>query len=151
MKWVCNMPQDARLDDELAAFTDQLLSGEQAQVSPEIEDLAAVVKRLCQVVDPATRPDPAFRDRLTQRLNREWTLYHQRPARRWMSNRLLQVAAVAAGLGVVLLVVSLLGNGSGDQNIEGTAWGSLGWAFVIVVAVGGLVAFVIWYGRKRKT
>ena len=92
MRWVrCDMHDDTRLDDELAAFTDGLLGGEGEPTSPGLEELALVVRQLNAVIAPGTRPDPAFRDHLTQRLNREWTFQHQRRTRFRHSTRLVQL------------------------------------------------------------
>lgn len=66
------MNNETRLDDELAAFTDKLLAGEDVHAVPEIEDLAAVVRQVHELVAPDSPPDPAFRKRLTQQLEREW-------------------------------------------------------------------------------
>jgi hypothetical protein len=66
------MNDETRLDDELAAFTDKLLAGGDVHAAPEIEDLAAVVRQVHELIVPDSRPDPAFRERLTQQLEREW-------------------------------------------------------------------------------
>jgi hypothetical protein len=67
------MNDETRLDDELAAFTDKLLAGEDVHAAPEIEDLAAVVRQVHDLVAPDSRPDPAVRERLARQLRREWT------------------------------------------------------------------------------
>ncbi|MBN1563905.1 MAG: hypothetical protein JXA10_08700 [Anaerolineae bacterium] len=66
------MTDETKLDNELAAFTDRLLAGQDAQSTPEIDALAQVVRQFHYLADPASGPDPAFRDRLAQRLDQEW-------------------------------------------------------------------------------
>jgi hypothetical protein len=71
------MTDETRLDNELAAFTDRLLAGEDAQATPEIAELAQVVRQFHRLVAPDSGPDSAFRDRLAQQLNREWEQIQQ--------------------------------------------------------------------------
>jgi NADH:ubiquinone oxidoreductase subunit K len=151
MRWVrCNMHDNARLDDELAALTDRILSGEDVQTQPELDDLALVVRQLHEMIKPDARPDPAFRDRLTWRLDREWTLQHQRQARSWRSNRLVQLVALAAVVALLLFVLVLLSANGNDKPVQGTALGSITESVVIIAALVGLGLLVIWYRQRRN-
>ena len=141
------MHDNATLDDELAAFTDSLLAGENIPAPAELEELAQVVRQLSAVIAPAEQPGQAFRERLTQRLNREWTLQHERRTRFRYSRRLVQLAAVMA---VVLGAMIVLLLDSEDKPVQGTALGSTSGVVVIVavLAVGALAIF--WFYQRRK-
>ena len=141
------MHDNATLDDELAAFTDSLLAGENVPAPADLEELAQVVRQLSAVIAPAEHPGPAFREHLTQRLNREWTLQHERRTRFRYSRRLVQLAAVVA---VVLGAMIVLLLDSENKSVQGTALGSTSGVVVIVavLAVGALAIF--WFYQRRK-
>ncbi len=146
------MVDDARLDNELAAWTDRLLEGNDTQTPADLADLASVVRQLHQVIAPDARPDPAFRDRLTQRLHREWNLRHQRHSRVWPNRRVMQIAALAAGVTVVLLVIVLVlaQNSDDGEAIQGTALGSVAGAIVVLVVIAGSIGLLLaWYQRRH--
>jgi hypothetical protein len=145
------MHDDARLDDELAAFTDGILAGEDASVPPELDDLASVVRRLHDTVVLGAQPEPAFRDRLTQRLNREWTLQHQRRKHPWRSSRPVQLMALAAVVAVILFALALLSANSDEKPVQGTALGTITGAVVIITVLLGLGLLIIWYRFRRDS
>lgn len=152
MRWVrYNMHNNARLDNELAALTDCLLRGEDVQAPPELDDLVLVVRQLNEMIRPGVRPDPAFRDHLTQRLNREWTVQHQRQKLPWHRQRLVQLTALAAAVCGILLVVGLLAGDGNNETVQGTALGSI--TGVVVMTIGvlvGLGLLMLWYYRRQK-
>lgn len=167
------MNDDVKRDNELAAFTDKLLAGESVPAATEIEALAQTVEQLYRVIDPHTGPDPGFRARLAQRLDREWT-QQERPqaqkesaneitklaGRRWRGdvmsglrrNRGMRLATMAAGVAAVLLVVFFVTKSQIDsETMPGTTDGSLGWPIIGIAAVGILgVLVVFWLNQRRK-
>jgi hypothetical protein len=147
------MSDNAKLDDELAAFTDNVLAGRDIPVSKELEGLSHVVSQLHRVIAPDAPPSPAFRDRLTQRLIREWNLLHDRQPRRVPFYRRRSILALAASLLVVVLAVVLLSLGAGDDNapLQGTALGSGEWTvfiFMGILITAGLLA--VWFRQHTK-
>ncbi|NDJ79222.1 MAG: hypothetical protein GYB65_23475 [Chloroflexi bacterium] len=148
---------DKRLDNELAALTDRVLAGEQTDIPPELSDLTPIIEQLHQTVAPDAEPDAGFQDQLTRRIMREWESHPPRHAPRsrwsyWRTNRIVQLAAAAATLVVVLLAIALLANrtDTSDGSMEGTALGSPGGMAVILAAlvIAGLIAF--WVSQRRK-
>ncbi len=166
------MDDETRLDNELAAFTDGLLAGKDPESAPEIEALAHVVRRFHHIIDPDSRPEPAFRERLAKQLDHEWTIQHrslappeqqQRADRERHSprflfdglrhNRVVRLAAMAAVLTVVLSVAVLVATDSDNAPGEpGTASGDFAWPVVIGIVVVGLLGLLIfWLGQRRKS
>jgi hypothetical protein len=141
------MHDNARLDDELAAFTDGLLAGEDVPAPTGLEELAQVVRQLNALIAPAERPSPAFREHLTQRLNREWTLQHQRRTRFRFSRRLVQVAAVVV---VILGALVVLALNSENESVQGTALGSASGIVVIVVVLLAIGVAIFWFYQHRN-
>jgi hypothetical protein len=137
------------LDDELAAFTDQLLAGEDVQAPPELEELAGVVRQLHAMIAPESRPDPAFRERLTQRVHREWSIQHKRQPRAWHSRRLVQLTALAAVVALTLLALLLLSDGD-EEPVQGTALGSVTGVIVVAAVLVGLGVLIVWYRQRRN-
>jgi hypothetical protein len=137
-----------RLDDELAALTDALLVGGEMRASENLSELVPVIDQLRRVIAPDSRPDPAFQAQLTERLVWEWNRLYQRRATGWLHQRWGRVAALAAGLVLVLLVVVLMRGQGGDGALQGTASGPLLWPLVIVgVGLFGAVLILIWLRR----
>ncbi len=146
------MRDDNRLDNELVAFTDQVLAGEERPaVSPEIAGLADVVQRLYETAGPHLAPSPTFEAHLTQRLIMEWNHQHQRRGASWLRQRPMRLAALAAAAAVVLIVVALIAQDSGgDDTLLGTSLGSVTWGAVIVVGVVlGVAGLVVWFRERR--
>jgi hypothetical protein len=140
------MHDNARLDDELAAFTDSFLAGEDVAAPARLEELAQVVRQLNAVIAPGEQPSPAFRERLTRRLTREWSLQHQRRTRFRPSRRLVQLAAVVA---VILGAAIVLSLDPEDKPVQGTALGSTS-GIVVVVAVLVVVGIVVFWLYQRR-
>ena len=113
-------------------------------------ELAAVVRQLHRLISPDAQPEPAFRERLTHRLNREWVALHQRRVSPWRSNRMVQLAAVAAVVAVVLLAIVLVSTTGDDNAVEGTAAGSTTSVAVIVAAIVGIGLVIVWLSRRRS-
>jgi hypothetical protein len=171
------MNDETRLDNELAAFTDRLLAGEDAQAAPEIDALAQVVRQFHHVMDPASKPGPAFRERLAERLDQEWAAMQQdhpaipmresaresliarrsepksRPIFAGLRrNRTVRLAAMAATVAVALFVAILIAADPGNTSETGTASGEFGWPVIIgIVVVGLLGLLVFWLGQRSKS
>lgn len=142
------MHDHTELDNDLAAFTDRLLAGEDVQAPPELEELAHVVRQLHAVIAPESRPDPAFRERLTQRVNREWSIQHKRPPSAWRSRRLVQLTALAAVVALTLLALLLLSEGD-EEPVQGTALGSVTGVVVVAAVLIGLGLLIVWYRQRH--
>ena len=141
------MHDNARSDDELAAFTDSFLAGADAPTPAGLEELAQVVRQLNALIAPAEQPSPVFREHLTQRLNREWALQHQRRTRFRFSRRLVQVAALVAVIVGVLVVLSL---DSENKSVQGTALGSTSGVVVIIAALAVIGVAIVWFYQHRN-
>ncbi len=111
-----NHSLDSRLDNELAELTDRLIAGRDMEPPqnlpdlPELEALANVTRQLHRLMSQESAPSPAFRSRLTQRLNQEWAVVQrqkvtQKPARGFALRPVWGWAALAAALLVVFAVV----------------------------------------------
>lgn len=146
------MDKEQKLDAMLAAYTDAILAGEEGtEMDDELQQLGTVVGQLQRTIDPETPPSPAFRSRLTQRLNEEWTQVHrERRVLQFSQKRWMRMAvAVAALLMIVVGVVLLLPENSGNQ--EATSGGEVS-AVLIVAGVGmavALAAFFFWSQRRH--
>lgn len=146
------MHDHTQRDDELAEFTDRLLAGDAPEVPASVESLAPTVRRLRAIVDPATPVDPAFRKRLTQRLEMEWDLYYQRRPHWWRARRSRHLTAVlAAGIIVVLAAVLLLTTYHEKTGVsfEGTTLGPLTGILVIALVTIGIVSMFVLLQRRR--
>ncbi len=141
------MHDNARLDDELAAFTDGSLAGEDVPTPAGLEDLAQVVRQLNAVIAPAEQPSPAFQEHLAQRLNREWTLQHQRRTSFRFGRRLVQLAALVA---VILGAVIVLSYDSEDKSVQGTALGSTSGIVVVVAVLVVVGVAILWFYQRRN-
>ena len=147
------MYDDNRLDDELVAFTDQVLAGgKPTTTSPELTGLTDVVQALYDIAGPQLSPSPTFQAHLTQRLSMEWNRQHPRRSASWLRQRPARLAALAAAAAVVLVAVALLlaQNSSGDSSLLGTSVGSMTWgAVLVVVVVIGAAGLVFWFRERR--
>jgi hypothetical protein len=146
------MSDNAKLDEELAAFTDNMLAGREIPVSEEMEPLTQVVRQLHSVIAPDTPASPAFRTHLTQRLIREWNQLHQHPSRHRRFRQWQPVIALAASLIVVMLVVVLLSDLEDNSNepLQGTALGSGAWGVFIIVGLLITTGLLIYWLKQRK-
>lgn len=144
-------PDDSRIDELLAAFTDDLLAGQEGSPPEAIDPLGQVVRQLHRAVGPGTGASPVFRARLNQRIQREWTLQYGRRRLALWRERPQWVVAAAAGLGAALVAAAwlLARGGAGDDRVEGTALGS---SVPVILAVAGVVALglvMVWYWRHK--
>ncbi len=144
------MHEHARRDNELATFTDKLLAGEEPETMNDQEELTVVVRQLYDVIAPHEKPDPAFRERLTQRLELEWHLLHNRPARWWQTPKARRAAALAAGLAMLVAAAMWFSAQSenGKSTLKGTALGPTTGALVVALLVLGVLGLVALYRRR---
>ncbi|MCD4687442.1 MAG: hypothetical protein K8S97_16045 [Anaerolineae bacterium] len=146
------MHDQAPLDNELAAFTDQVLRGADAVANPATGDFAAVVRQLHNTITPTDPPSDAFRTRLRTRLSMEWDLQHPQPVQWWRSPRAQWVTAAAASLAIVFAAAIFIAAqyGSDGDTYSGTAtFGSLIGRIVIGVLVISLSVLAILYRKNR--
>jgi hypothetical protein len=142
-----------KLDDELAAWTDGLLSGSTEPPPDELGDLARIATELRHTIDPDAAPSETFRAQLTQRLAQEWS-HTASPKRTFRpQHRVARLALMAAGITLVLLAgVLLTSPESGEQS--GTAQGSplslLGFILIVGAASIAGVSFWIWFTKFKK-
>ena len=150
------------LDDALAAFTDGLLSGDDAgsqemvAKEQELQELKGVVVRLHQTFE-STRPDPAMAVRIRDNLVAEWREVGAAagPApfwRRWLqpdrTQRPLYALAMAAALVLVGIVASFL-IPSSDVSLPATA-GVGKTAIWLFVGLGAVVVGIVWWVVRRR-
>ncbi|MBI5959885.1 MAG: hypothetical protein HY866_14180, partial [Chloroflexi bacterium] len=139
------MNDDTRINNQLAAFTDQLLAGQEtAEASAEVHDLAEVVRRIRTVIPPNSAVDPAYRAQLAQHLQMEWNLQYKPKGSRWQNRRVLQLMAAGIAVAVLLLVLLAQGN-EGEGEVQGTALGPLPWVLVAALGAAGVAALIVWY------
>jgi hypothetical protein len=153
-----------QIDEELAAFTDRLLSDqpvEESGVNPELDALDATLFQLKAVVDDAAVEQAAMQ-RIEKQLLNEWNKEHasrpkenawQRylPGSRPRKNQ--QWPAWVFAFGVVLVAIILIVlfpiNQIFTSNIQATA-GSAHQDLIIVVGFVVLLGVgLLWFGRKR--
>jgi len=161
--------QDRRINDELAAFTDQVLardaSGE-PQLAPEHEDLHQLQEMVLRLkrVRTAGRPSPDFAARLRALLNQEWqrngprhqpasppgARFLQKVRRFFEQSRPRMLALQFTAIAVVLLLVALFATPlSGDAPLTGAA-GVDAVLKPVVLVLGLLLALlVIWLARPK--
>jgi hypothetical protein len=147
-----DMHDHTPLDNELAAFTDQVMQGSDITANPAMDELAAVVRQLHTVIAPDDPASDAFRERLRTRLSMEWDLQHPQPVQWWRSQRAQWVAAAAASIALVLAAALVISSqvGSDSDSYSGTAaFGSLVGVFVVSVIVISISALVFLYRRDR--
>ncbi len=147
------MHDDNRLDDELAAFTDQVMAGAKpTSTSSELAGLTDVVQALYDIAGPQLSPSPTFQAHLTQRLTMEWNRQYPRRNASWLRQRPVRLAAFAAAAVVVLVAAALLlaQDSSDNSSVLGTSVGSVTWGAVIVVAVViGVAGLVLWLRERH--
>jgi len=138
-------------DEELAAFTDRLLSGHSAMENRP--PLAEVVEALAQTMRPRPVPE-GLRYGLRRRLAAEWDRQYGAP-RRFLALpppalRIRRTWVAAAALVLILLAAAVM-LPSGVRELSGTAAGKAGGVVVIglVAAAGALAA--IWLATHRRS
>ena len=150
------------LDDALVAFTDGLLSGDDAgsqemvAKEQELQELKGVVVRLHQTFE-STRPDPAMAARIRDNLVAEWREVGAAAGsppfwRRWLqpdrARRPLYGLAMASALVLVGIVASFL-IPSSDVSLPATA-GVGKTAIWLFVGLGAVVVAIVWWAARRK-
>jgi hypothetical protein len=144
------MSNNPNLDDELAEFTDRLFSGDAGEVSADNMIEARLVRQLHGMMKNNSQPSPAFRARLTHRINDEWTaVQRQQPrqiiARPFTFHPMVAMAAViVTALAFVILLMNPQSTGS-----PGTAGG--GSIVVPMIFIGAVVivgAIALWIRRR---
>ncbi|MBN1681863.1 MAG: hypothetical protein JW966_16410 [Anaerolineae bacterium] len=141
-----------KLDDDLATWTDNLLTNQPHHPPDDIADLAGIVQQFHDLVAPHETPDPAFEHRLTQRLKQEWKQVHRRKEPRWHQRRYVRLGALAASVALVLTVMLIVSDqaASSNDSMQGTALGSFSWALVILAAGIGVVMVSVWFWRRKS-
>jgi MYXO-CTERM domain-containing protein len=157
------------LDDRLAEFADQVLSGQMSSPAglddedEEMRSLAQMVMRLDRAIG-SDQPSPEMAERVRARLTLEWQKTHpnvkataaehgwwQRFTQRApSSHRQQQVFAFAlVAVTVVVLTIVMLSPLSGGGTLSGTAEG--GGSVPILAAVLGMVLLgaLFWLSRRR--
>jgi hypothetical protein len=141
-----NQPE---LDGELADLTDKLLAGQDMNVSVDNKAYAKIVKQLHQIVASEPNATPAYRTRLTRRLNEEGDKAHRRQPERLFARPMFRFVALAASIVLVLLVVLLTqGTISGPSPMIGASVGPLTVAAVIFMAILVAVLAVMWWRQR---
>lgn len=144
--------QEIERDNELAAFTDDLLEGEAVWPSGEPPPLASTVEVLARTLEPEDPPE-ALRRRIHRSVAREWRKRQpslwDRLSRRfsYRSHRMVWVAAVTAL--AVLAIASLLIFPSLPESTVGTATGGAGW-FAVVAGAALLFFLIVSWIRSRR-
>lgn len=147
--------QSGGLDNELAAFTDRVLRGEEVTGEENLGDLGPVVKRLHRSLKVERRPDEgAVRSRIRQTLSQEWERQQPSPGRRavpWRFSRPMRLVAAAALLLVVMVgIVLVAGESEEGGGLQGTATGSGSDLLpVALVALCVAIAAFWFWGRRR--
>ncbi len=143
--------EDRQGDQELASFTDAVLTGQvtEGSVRPVLAD---VVETLARTISPQSPPE-ALRQQLRERTAVEWAKQSPHPG--WSLSHLLGRPAqrwvwAAATLVVALAIAVVLFTPTGATGLSATAAG--GPAATVVVAalvLVGLVAAGVWFITRR--
>jgi len=141
--------QDFSLDNELADLTDSVTAEGQPRVpsSTELQGLETTVKMLFDLQNAS--PDPAFRARLTARLNREWDLLHSQraPARSFSSRSIFNFITLAALVVIVAGALIFLPQAQGN-GVQGFSSGSSEWLPILII--GGLAVAIATFVISRR-
>jgi hypothetical protein len=143
-----NVDDQKRLDDDLAALTDAILENRMVEPTEDAQDYEPVVRQLQQIIRPDSEPTPVFRDRLTQRLNEEWSMSRAQKSRNRFSNRSTRLVVLAASVAIVLTGVALLVNNPVGVPV-GTAIGdnsnqTSGVILLVLGVIGTAVGVALW-------
>lgn len=153
------------LDDQLAMFTDQVLSGSDVSVVQDA-DLQALQKTVLMLKANVSdeQPNLAMVERMRGNLALEWKKMERSPAtversenvferlRRWlMQPGVIQPRTFALGMAalfVAALIIVFVSSPGGTPPM-GTAWGPSGWLPLAAIGLTAIVA-LIWYLRSRR-
>jgi hypothetical protein len=157
---------DGGLDDELASFTDRVLNGEDGVGADAPGDLGGVVRTLHQGLSVDRAQDDEARERIRQRLAREWSDQHragvQLPVRSQTARRMLlqpvrywsrAAQLLAAAVLLIVLIGTVLVAGDSDEGgLQGTASGSGSTLVPLAVVLIILILAVGWWlwGKRTK-
>lgn len=142
------MDENAKLDDQLAALTDDLLAGREPAANSELDDLERVVKRIQGTIAPEKSPTPEYHDRLTQRLYLEWLRSNRGRKGSWRSRQLAYATLASVALLATLLAFTL--SESGSRLLLGTAAGASNAAIIIVIVAALIAGVGIFLWRRSR-
>lgn len=158
--------QSRRLDDEFAAFTDRLLSGElsgskeMSTQDQELRELQETARRLHRSFESA-RPDSAVAERIHDNLVAEWReaglgTQSDSSRRGWLrgsvsTRRQRPVYALAMAAAIVLLgiLATFLIPATPAASLTGAA-GADGKGLWLIFALGIVVVGIVWWSIRRK-
>lgn len=127
----------SNLDEELAAATDALLSGQNSiQFSDGDQELEVVIRQIYLTIAPDKPPTAEFEQHLAARLNSEWEMLYGRSRLRLLENPLARVAAAAAAVVLILTVALVLAVPPASRQVSGSAL-----SLNVIVAGMALVLF----------
>jgi hypothetical protein len=147
------MDNDKHLSDELAEYTDNILTGGTMNVSTENENLAPVVRQLQGLFAQEEAPPVEFRQRLDARLNDEWNRtmrsaqIHRLEQQRFLRRTMYAAAAIA----MVFTLFLILDTSDGDEPMQGTASGASPWTILGLATVVIGIVFAVSYIRSRRS
>lgn len=138
------------LDDELVEATDALLDGrEMPRLNGENLELFQVARQICGVIEPQNPPSVAFDQRLHERLEAEWNRASAQPTLRLVERPLARIAALAAGVVLVLGALIVLAVPDAAEPLQGAAIG-FDDAAALVVLFGVVIVGALFYWRGRQ-
>ena len=144
------MDQDNRLEEALAAFTDNVLEEQDVEFSGEMQDMERIVMALDQLIDPHSGPDAAFRARLNRTLNDEWAVQQrQQRIRQVQQQRLMRYGAAAAAL-VIVIAAALVISDNGDSPTATSAGDDNTLIYLSVGIVAALAVFYAYMQFRRR-
>jgi hypothetical protein len=138
------MPDQNRLDNALAAYTDDLLSGGGGPPPPGLGDLAPVLGALRDLAGPDVHPPGTFQARLRQRLGVQWNMEARRAP---PGNKRLLWAGAGIALALAIVAFVVVGWDASADDLRGTALGSLTGAVALLGLVGALL--LLWLSQRR--
>lgn len=140
-------------DDLLADFADRVLNGKTSEIhfsaDGDLRRLEETVVRLSRAF-PSEEPDEKSILRMQAGIKTTIRSAGSAPRSAWKSRqsrqRLILAFATLVIFAGVYIILPFLSSGSG--NIEGTA-GLQTQGTVVLIAVGGVIALLIWLGRRK--
>ena len=146
------MNNQRQKDQELAAFTDALLSEEVSLKDKPRPPMAGTVELLASTLTPQD-PPPGLQQRMRRRIANEWIKTYPSQKNRASlldllgSSRRRWVWATLAALIVLALFVAILSPAS--EEIVGTLTGQPG-VMLVIILVTVIILTMIWIVIKRK-
>jgi hypothetical protein len=145
------MSNNPNLDDELAEFTDRLFSGDAGEVSADNMIEARLVRQLHGMMKNNSQPSPAFRARLTHRINDEWTAVQRQQPRQIIARPFTFHPMVAMAAVIVTALAFVLVLSATSTSLQGTGVDKGGASilipalFMAAVLIVGAIALWIRY------